>query len=232
MSIKRRFGGWTFAVIAGLALAVSWTVQGAGTAVHHDENGGGKSISKVNSAIKVAAGEKAGALETVNGSVTVGDGAEADRIEVVNGKVSVGSEAVIHGDIDSVNGLIDLDGKSRVQGDAGTVNGRIRLAPGARVDGEVSTVNGTISLEGAEAGSLTTTNGDIELADGAVVHGDLTVKEPNSRGWSLFGRDRPRVTIGENCRVQGKLHFEQEVELVVAESASIGEVSGTEPVRP
>lgn len=231
MSNKRHSGAWTLAVIAGLTLAVSWTVQGGGPAVHSDEDGGG-SITKVNSAIKVADGETAGALKTVNGSVTVGEGARAERIEVVNGKVRVGSEAVINDDIESVNGAIELGERSRVEGDVGTVNGRVSLAPGARVAGTVSTVNGTLALQGAEAGSLTTTNGDVKLSDGAVVHGDLTVKKPNSRGWSLFGRDRPRVTIGEDCRIQGELHFEQEVELVVAESASIGPVSGVEPVRP
>lgn len=233
MSTNSKTGVWFLASIAGLAFAASWAVQGtgAGPGVHLDEEGGG-SVSRVHGAIKVPAGDHAGALKTVNGSVTVGDDARVERIKVVNGSVSIGRNAVIRDSAESVNGSIGLGEGSRGKGDLSTVNGRIDLARGAAVDGSVSTVNGRLALHGAEVGSLTTTNGDIELTDGAVVRGDVTVKKSDSKGWSLFGGNRPRVTIGDDCKVLGKLHFEQEVELVVAESASIGPVSGMEPVRP
>lgn len=231
MSTTSRNGIWSVAVIAALAVAASWTAQGVGIAVHADSDGGG-SISKVHGSINVPASGKAGAVKTVNGSVTIGDGAEVESVKVVNGSVRLREGATVLDRVKSVNGSIELAANARVQGNASTVNGRVELSPGSVVDGEASTVNGRLELRGAEVGALTTTNGDIELADGAVVHGDLTVHKPSNEGWSLFGKDRPRVVIGENCQVRGTLHFEQEVELVVADSASIGEITGVEPARP
>lgn len=232
MSSNSKNGIWTIAVIGALAVAVSWTVQGSGIgpAVHQDEEGG-TSISKVHGSINVPDGGRAGALKTVNGSITVGDGAEVGRIKVVNGSVRIGENSRIQEAVSSVNGSIRLDSGSHAASDVSTVNGRIHQEHDSVVDGEVSTVNGRMELRGAEAGSLTTTNGDIELQAGSVVRGDLTVRKPDQKGWSLFGRDRPRVVIGDNCEVRGELHFEQEVELVVAESASIGAITGVEPVR-
>lgn len=230
MNGNSKTGLWVVAALAGFAAALSWNANGVTPSVHYDENGG-DSISKVHGSINVPDNGRAGSVKTVNGSVEIGDGAEVQRIKVVNGSIRIGENAVVANEVKSVNGSIRLQDGAHARNDVGTVNGRLNLERGSIVDGDVSTVNGRMELRGAEAGSLTTTNGDIELADGAVIHGDLTVRKPDHEGWSFFGKDRPRVVIGENCEVRGKLVFEQEVELVMADSASIGAIEGVEPVR-
>lgn len=221
---------WIMAGVFALGAAASWNASGVGTSIHFDSDGG--DYSKVHGSVNVPAGAKAGTVKTVNGSVTIGDGAEVDRVKVVNGSIKIGETAVVHSEVSSVNGSVQLRRNARAESDVTTVNGRMSLDRGAVVAGEVRTVNGRMELDGAEAGSLKTTNGDIELRDGAVVLGDLVVEKPQNKGWNLFGsHDRPRVVIGENCEVRGKLHFEQEVELEVADSATIGEITGVQPIR-
>lgn len=230
MSTHTKTGIWAAAVFIGLAAVASWDATGVTPRVHQDAEGG-SSISKVHGSINIRDGGRAGSLKTVNGSVEVGNEAEVERIKVVNGSVRIGKHAIIGGGVKSVNGSVSLADGTRAKGDVATVNGRIRLAPGTVVDGEVSTVNGRMTLSGAEVGSLTTTNGDVELEHGAIVLGDLVVEKPENEGWHFFGKDRPRVVIGEDCEVRGTLRFEQEVELVVADSAKIGEITGVEPER-
>lgn len=191
----------------------------------------GDSISKVNEAIRVGPGREAGSVKTVNGAITLGEGASARDAKTVNGSITISESASVEGSVASVNGGVTLKEGARVGGDVENVNGRITLAPGASVKGKAGTVNGTVALRGAETGGIVITNGNIELSDGAVVLGDLTVKKPKRSGFSFGKRDRPRVVIGENCEVRGTLHFEQEVELAVAESAKIGEITGEEPKR-
>lgn len=208
-----------------LGLSTDFLVAGPANVEHGD------SVSKVHGSIRVGKGERAGALKNVNGSISLDEEAEAESIKVVNGSIRIDENAVVESSVSSVNGSVSLAAGAKVGEDVRTVNGRIRAAEGVAIDGDVESVNGPIELTGATAGSLTTTNGNVELAEGAVVLGDLTVRKPQSVGFQFGKQNRPKIVIGENAEVRGNLHFDQEVELVVHDSATIGEITGVAPVR-
>lgn len=187
-------------------------------------------ISKVNGAIAAEAGQRYGSLETVNGSIRIGGGAEADSAETVNGSITVEAGAKV-GTLETVNGAIRI-AENAVLGDyAETVNGSITLGAGSRVAGRLETVNGAITLGHAEVGGdLITVNGGINL-DHSRVAGGIHV---DKSGWSWFSfgsRRTPRIVVGPGSRVEGALVFEQDVELLVHESAQIGPVTGAEAKR-
>lgn len=193
-----------------------------------DESG---NISKVNDSIRVRDGESVGSVKTVNGSITIGDNATVEFVRSVNGSISIGDGTVVHEGIANVNGGITVRKEGRIGGDMKTVNGTLDVGPGSTIGGKATSVNGKIALYGAQAGAVTITSGKVELADGAVVLGDLTVREQKRSFFSFGKSQRPRIIIGDNSEVRGKLHFGQEVELTVADSAKIGEITGVEPVR-
>ncbi len=192
----------------------------------------------VNRQIEVGDGEAIDHdLSTVNGSITVGVGSTIDgNLQTVNGSIRLGRDSrAVH--LSTVNGSVRLaEGararsaesaqEARIEGSATTVNGGFKAGNGARVDGSVQTANGQIHLDGAEAGSLSNVNGGMLLENDCKVHGELVVKRPQRTGG-----DPPRIEILSGCRVTGPLRFERQVLLRVDESARIGEIQGTEPIR-
>lgn len=205
--------------------------------------------SHVNKSIRIADGEVAGELDTVNGSITLGVRAKANSADTVNGSVRVGAEAEVGeidtvngsvtladgaraGSVSTVNGSIEVGSAARVAGDVNAVNGSITLASGAEVGRNVGNVNGAIRIRGAKvAGNLRTTSGNVTLSDAARIDGGLTVSKPRGWSWSWGKPNVPRIVIGAGSSVAGPLVFEREVELYVHETATIGEVTGAEPVR-
>jgi DUF4097 and DUF4098 domain-containing protein YvlB len=185
-----------------------------------------KSIDKVNGAIRTEAGTEYGDLETVNGSIRVAEGVVARSVETVNGSVAVDRLARVDS-VETVNGSIQLRADASVDGAAETVNGSITLDAGSAVQGRVETVNGGIRLVQARiGGGIETVNGDIDVLDGSRVSGGIVMRKP-SMGWFNNNTSRvPKVTIGANSVVEGRLVFEREVELCVHPTARIGPVEG------
>lgn len=165
-------------------------------------------ISSINKAIRVDSGAAVGDVQSVNGSIRIDNDAVVRSIESVNGTIRVGEGVKVEKDIEAVNGTIKLASATEVGGDVETVNGKIQL--------EQSTI----------AGNVGTYNGGIALLNGTVVEGDVTVSKPF--GWSSKPRKPVQVEIGENVRVYGDLVFEQPVELIIHDSAEVGEVIGNE----
>lgn len=185
---------------------------------------GGKDIDKLNGAITTTAGEAYGTLETVNGSIRIEDGVEADYAETVNGSITVGDKARL-GHLETVNGSIRVGSEVEIAEHVETVNGAITIGAGGKIGDRVETVNGGIRMQQAEVKRISTVNGDIEVGAGSHVRDGIVVER--SRGWNPFGTKRvPKVTIGANARVDGKLVFKREVELRVHPSAVIGAVEG------
>lgn len=217
-------------ILAALLIAVA----GCNAAVNEDIEVGAddqpaRSSVTVNGDVRVAAGAQAGAssFRTVNGEIRVGDGAEVSDCATVNGTVDVGA-GVRSGDLETVNGNLRLGRDARVQGHIKVVNGNIDVAAGVVIDEYIETVNGRIELHGARIrGDLRNVNGGMIITDGSVVEGDLLVRDP---GDDRHGR-RPRIVIGPDSRVVGRLVFERPVELYVHDSAEIGPVDGAETVR-
>jgi DUF4097 and DUF4098 domain-containing protein YvlB len=186
-----------------------------------------KDIDKVNGAIRTEAGVEYGELDTVNGSITIERGVRADSASTVNGSIDIDDQATV-GTVETVNGGIDIGEAVVIERMVETVNGRIVIARGSQVHGKVETVNGRIALEGAEVGDgIATVNGDIEVGADSIVRGGILIEKPNS-GWFNWGNKQrtPRVVIGPNAVVEGRLVFEREVELFVHETAKIGTVTG------
>jgi DUF4097 and DUF4098 domain-containing protein YvlB len=209
---------------------------------------GSGDVSKVNSSIRIGAGEHTGDVSTVNGSIHIEDGATADNVGTVNGSIEIGSHAVIQRvktvnggislgadtkatNLQSVNGTLKLAENVQVNGDVTAVNGAVVLGQGANVTGTLSNVNGRMTLAGARVGEgLKTVSGDIEIRSGSRVQGGILVEKPTSK-WRLIRNRPPRVVIGPNAVVEGTLKFEHEVELLVSDRAKIGEVEGASVVR-
>jgi cytoskeletal protein CcmA (bactofilin family) len=206
-------------------------------------------ISKVNSSVRVEAGQTAGDVHTVNGSVTVEDNATAQDVETVNGSISIGSRATVQkvnsvnggirvGDgtraasIDTVNGTLRIGEGAQIAEDVSAVNGSISLARNANVSGRLENVNGKMALEAAHVGrGIETTNGDIDIGPGSRVEGGILVEKPNSHGWFNGKHRAPVIEIGPDAVVEGELRFEQTVELYVSDRARIGKVTGATPIK-
>lgn len=169
-------------------------------------------LSTVNGAIRIGSSAIVGDVETVNGSVRLGDYSQAETVSTVNGSIKLGQNSGVAGNVESVNGALTLGQSGSVAGNMENVNGRITVQ-GARVEGDVTNYNG---------GML--------ITDGANVMGNLQVKKPNRSGWFDGRRKTPKIVIGPNSTVAGQLIFEQEVKLYVHESASVGNISGAEPI--
>lgn len=181
-------------------------------------------VDKVNGAIDVKNGERAGNLSTVNGGVRIAASGSAGKVTTVNGGVRLAEQARA-ASVQTVNGGVNLDEGAQVKGGVETVNGGIRLGKSADVGGRAQTVNGRIALEAAHiGGGIETVGGDIEIGADARVEGGILIKKPS--GWSWGTQRNPRVVIGPRATVQGTLEFEREVELFVSDSATIGTVKG------
>lgn len=206
-------------------------------------------ISRVNGGIELAAGQQAGSLTTVNGGIRIGDGARFGDAETVNGGIRAG-DRVEGSDLSTVNGGIQLGERAAVES-LTTVNGKITAGPGlradddvssvsgsifidrgGRVDGDVSSVNGGIGLVATEVtGDVETVSGDVTVGIDSHVRGNLRVRKSSGLNWISFGeRTPPRIVIGPNAVVDGRLDFEREVTLYVHETARIGPVSGATAV--
>lgn len=184
--------------------------------------------STVNGSITV--GEKAevtGELSTVNGGIRIGKGARTGDISTVNGEIEVAEAAVIAA-AQTVNGSVELDRGARAEGDIGTVNGSVSLYPGSEVTGGVSAVNGGLKLRGATVlGGLSNVNGGMLVTEGSRVKGGLVVERPSGR---LEG-EPPRIVIGPDSVIEGRLRFERPVRLYIHETAQVGPIEGAEAIR-
>lgn len=190
----------------------------------------GKSIDKVNGAIRTEAGIEYGDLDTVNGSISIAAGVRADKASTVNGSIDVDDQATV-GSLETVNGGIDIGEAVVVEKGVETVNGAVEIERGSRVQDGIETVNGRIELEGAEVGKgLNTVNGDVIVGADSIVRGGILIEKPNG-GWFNWNSNsrKPRVVIGPNAVVEGTLKFEREVELFVHSSAKVGRIDGATP---
>ncbi len=205
-------------------------------------------ISKINGSIRVESGRQVGSVETVNGSIRLEDSVRAHDIETVSGSVEIGHDSTV-GDIDTVNGSVTLDRNTKadsvetvngrvrldeqveIRGNVTNVNGGIALAKGARIGGHLENVNGKIELDGATVGNgIKTTNSDIEIGAGSRVDGGIHVEKPDTVGF-FSNKRKPRITIGPDAVVNGRLKFDREVELHISDRAKVGEIVGATPIR-
>ena len=187
-------------------------------------------ISKVNSSITGEAGQQAGDVSTVNGSVTIREDGRVRDVDTVNGSIKIYARAQAQ-DVETVNGSVLVAEDVLVGGSVEVVNGGITLRRGARVDGGVENVNGDIELEAASLrGGIETTNGDVRIGTGSRVEGGIHVEKPGGWGWNK-SKSLPRITIESGAVVNGTLRFDREVELAVADDATIGPIEGVAPKR-
>ncbi len=165
-------------------------------------------------------------FRTMNGKITIEDGARVSDCATVNGTVSLG-EGAEAGDLNTVNGDLELGRDARVKGSIRLVNGSVRLSNGSAVTGDVGTVNGKIELIASEVGGdLSNVNGGMEIVQGSLVHGNILIRDASG---DPMGKP-PRVIIGRDSEIRGKLEFKRPVELFVHESARIGPVVGATAV--
>lgn len=181
----------------------------------------GKSQSSVMGNIRLASGETAGDLSSVNGNVNLGSQVTARDVSTVNGDIDLGDE-VRADEVSTVNGSIEAGSNLLTKGDVETVNGRIRLDDNAQIGGDLGTVNGDIEMRnGKVARDLTTTNGDIELTGNSHVQGDIIYEYTRSYG----GRPKvPRLTLGKDVTVDGRIILKREVTLEIANPALLDKV--------
>ena len=189
------------------------------------------SISKVNGSIKVEPGQQAGDVSSVNGSVTIGAGATVNDVETVNGSLRIEDKATVRS-AETVNGSVTVGDGARVLQGIDAVNGSLTLRRGAQVQGGMENVNGSILLDGAQVdGGIETVNGDIRLAAGSRLTGGIHVEENKSR-WNWGGEPRNvKITVEQGAVVEGRLHFEREVDLYVAPGVTLPPVEGVPPKR-
>ncbi len=188
-------------------------------------------IDKVNGSITAESGSTMGDLGTVNGSIRLEDTARAGDVETVNGSIRGGDE-IAADDLATVNGSIRIGRRAAVAGGIETVNGSIFVDHGGRVGKDVATVNGAIGLVATEVGGdIETVTGDVTIGVDSHVRGGIRVHKPTSNWMPInISKRAPRIIVGPNAVVDGRLVFEREVVLYVHDSARIGEVSGATPV--
>jgi len=167
-----------------------------------------------------------GKTSTVNKSIRIDENSTTGNVDSVNGSIRIGANSVVKS-VDSVNGSINLASDVSVERGIEAVNGSVTLEPGCDVGGNVETVNGSIRLQSTSvSGDIETVNGGIRLLNGTEVVGNVVVRKPG--GWNNKRSKPVKVEIGENVQVHGDLIFEQEVELKLHDSASVGEIIGDE----
>ncbi len=189
----------------------------------------GIDVDKINGSIQIESGQQAGDLSTINGSIRIADGASAAKVSTVNGSIKVGRQATVDS-LETVNGGLDLGEGARVAHTIEAVNGSVTLGKGTDVAGHVSNVNGRFTLDAAHVGGgLETVSGDIEIGANSRIEGGLLVDRQS--GWFNWGNRKPRIVIGPHAVVEGKLEFRREVELLVSDSATVGEIVGATPQR-
>lgn len=209
-------------------LVLSLTLALASTAAFAD----GNDIDKVNGSITAESGQRYGDVSTVNGSIKLLAGTQVGDAETVNGSVKADDD-ITADSMTTVNGSIRVGQKARIGGQVETVNGSIFIGRGGSVGKGIETVNGGIGIVATElADGIETVNGDITVGVDSHVHGGIKVSKPTS-SWlpiNLGKQGKPRIIIGPNAVVDGKLVFEREVTLYVHTTARIGTVTGATPV--
>ena len=201
-------------------------------------------LSKVNGSLTAKSGQTYGDVDTVNGSITLENKSVAKDVETVNGEITLDSfsrardVSTVNGEIvmrngvaarsvETVNGSIIGVSNLRIEQSVEAVNGSIEIGANSIVNGDVENVNGSIKLLAMQVkGNIETVNGNITIGENTVVTGNLTVKKPSGWGMSWGKPKVPRIVIGPNAQVQGKLIFEREVELYVHATAKHGAIEG------
>lgn len=184
-------------------------------------------VSNVNGSIRIGEDSQVESIRNVNGSIGLERGVRTGTVRNVNGAIRIDGDGIVKGNIANTNGRIEIGANGRISGGVSNVNGRVTVEEGSRIEGAISTVTGQIQMMASSAAGVETTKGNIELLDGTHIAGGLTVKRPGG----LSRKNKvPRIVIGDEVKVDGPLRFEQEVELYVHETASVGEVSGAEPI--
>ena len=189
-----------------------------------------KNLSTVNGSVTVGSESQLnGNAETVNGSITIGEAATIQDASTVNGSVRIADRVQLQ-NAEAVNGSITAGTNVIASGFFETVNGKIDIGADSVVESGIASVNGSLILRGAEVGRIETVSGDITLEANSRVNGEILVER--SRGWGSNNdsSELVRVVIGANSTVVGPLRFEREVELRIHESATVGEITGAEPV--
>lgn len=227
MTVSTRFGRWVVIALAATIIGCNYSVNddiAIPEGASHSGDG-----NTINGNVEVGADADASdsKFSTINGSIVVKDGARVSDCATVNGELDIGDRSEA-GNLRAVNGDLTIGRDALIEGRVQLVNGSVSLKPGSRVNGDVGTVNGLIELRSAEVeGDLSNVNGGMRIVEGSLVEGDVTVKE---EGDDRHG-EPPRIVIGRDSRVTGKLVFERQVELFVHDSAKIGEVSGADVIR-
>jgi len=186
-----------------------------------------RSFDSVNKDIVVKKGERVASIDTVNGDIEINQNAQVESIDTVNGDIDIASDATVES-IDTVNG--DVNGKNNitVEKNIDSVNGDIKFLSGSKLNGNLSSVNGDVDFTQVTlSGNLETLNNDVILKSGTVIEGDFIVKKSHNKH-SLLGlfssKNKPKITLGENVVIKGKIVFNQEVKLKVSDSAKIPEI--------
>ncbi len=206
-----------------LAAAIGLTIA-MGASLTSPAAAAEENISKVSGSIRVDSGTTVGNLNTVNGSIKAGANARSGNISTVNGSIEV-ADGTKAGQLSTVNGSI-RGGRDVHAGNASTVNGQIFFDRGSAIRGDIGTVNGAIGVVGTRVdGGIEITNGDLTVGANSHVRGGIHYNKPG-RQWFSFSSRSPRVVIGPGATVDGALVFERDVNLLVHETARIGEVRG------
>lgn len=176
---------------------------------------------KVLGDIEVHQGEKMGDIRSVNGSIYLNEDSQIEHATTTNGEISV-QDGVTAVALSTVNGSIKIGERVTVESDVKTVNGSIRVKSGGQIGESIKTVNGSIKLTQTKVGrDLKTTNGSIDLK-ASIIEGDVIFDEIQGYNWGV--RTLPKLVIDSASEVKGKIILRQEVELRIAEGATIGEI--------
>jgi DUF4097 and DUF4098 domain-containing protein YvlB len=195
-----------------------------------NKSGSEDGLSRVNGSVHITAAQPNGNAATVNGAISIDDKAVFGTADTVNGDVWVGAGAS-GSTAKTVNGNITLDTGAHLTGELSSVNGSLTMNKDADAAGRMSNVNGTITLNDAHvAGGIATVNGDINVNGASRVEGGIHVHKL-SMGILQGEHQPPRIIIGPGASVTGEMKFERTVKLYVSDKATIGAVSGAEPIR-
>ncbi len=165
-----------------------------------------------------------GNINSVNGNVDLDDGATAGDIKTVNGSIRLGSQSR-SGAVDSVNGGIRARRSVHI-GSVNLVNGSLDTDAETVIEGDVFLINGSAELRGTRvAGDIVAYGGQVTLIDGSEAAQNIVIRKP--RG-TFSMSDKPRVIVGPDSHVVGKVIAERPIRLFVHDSASVGGVEGAE----
>lgn len=217
-------------IVLGSAFALTACIEGVFDPIEIADGTKGATASQtVNGSIRVGndVTVTSGTFRTVNGSATVGNGSVVPGIATVNGSIRIG-EGSTTGALATVNGGVTLGAGSVVEGSIESVNGAIAVEAGGRVEGSVVAVNGQLRLHSAQiTGNAENHNGGMHLSGMTVVEGNLRVVR--SQGINITMEEIPRVEIGPEVTVMGRLTFERNVQLIIHRGATVGEIEGATP---